>query len=393
MALSSIAAHYDEAESGMIHSEAADSAYFGNQPVDTQTVSRAEFERLQHQATRLEHLLKVMPAGVVVIDGKGIVRQSNDVAKSLLGQPLEGQIWRAVILRAFQPREDDGHEVSLRDGRKVKLSITPLVDEPGQLIVITDLTETRQLQQRVSHMQRLSALGRTVASMVHQIRTPLSAAILYASNLTHKSLDEPSGRKFVDKLKDRLGELENQVNDMLLFAKSGEQQVVETLQVGDFVEQTTQECETLLSSQNASITVEGSFEGLTILGNQSALSGAIHNLIHNAVQHTEGDAQITLRVRTEPSPATRIYFDVIDNGVGIPEDRLEHIFEPFYTTKSQGTGLGLAVVNAVAKSHGGFVRAVNMQRGACISLCLPLSESHLSGRSTMSWQSTLEQEA
>ncbi len=101
-----------------------------------------------------------MPAGVIVIDGKGIVRQANEQAKALLGEPLEEEVWRSIITRSFKPRADDGHEVSLVDGRRVKLSITPLENEPGQLIVITDLTETRQLQARVSHMQRLSSLGK-----------------------------------------------------------------------------------------------------------------------------------------------------------------------------------------------------------------------------------------
>ena len=188
--------------------------------------SSEEVNSLRLQASRLEHLLQVMPAGVIVLDGKGIVRQANDQAKKLLGEPLEEEIWRRIITRSFKPRADDGHEVSLVDGRRVKLSITPLDNEPGQLIVITDLTETRELQARVSHMQRLSSLGKMVASLAHQIRTPLSAAVLYASNLTRKNLPENASQQFAYKLTDRLKELESQVNDMLLFAKSGEQQVV-----------------------------------------------------------------------------------------------------------------------------------------------------------------------
>ena len=142
-------------------------------------VSEAEVSSLRRQASRLENLLQVMPAGVIVIDGKGVVRQANDLAKALLGEPLEEQIWRSIIARSFNPRADDGHEVSLVDGRRVKLSITPLEDEPGQLIVITDLTETRRLQASVSHMQRLSSLGKMVASLAHQIRTPLSLSLIH----------------------------------------------------------------------------------------------------------------------------------------------------------------------------------------------------------------------
>ena len=78
-----------------------------------------------------------LPTGVV-LDGRGMIAKANQIAISMLGEPLEGEKWLTVIQRSFSPRQDDGHEVSLRDGRKVKLSITPLVEEKGQLIVITD---------------------------------------------------------------------------------------------------------------------------------------------------------------------------------------------------------------------------------------------------------------
>ena len=155
---------------------------------ETAQSQQQELDSLRQQASRLNHLLQVMPAGVIVLDGKGYVRQANEQASLLLGEPLEGELWRTIIARSFKPRADDGHEVSLFDGRRVKLSITPLVNEPGQLIVLTDLTETRQLQARLSHLQRLSSLGKMVASLAHQIRTPLSAAMLYAANLTRKNL-------------------------------------------------------------------------------------------------------------------------------------------------------------------------------------------------------------
>ncbi len=81
--------------------------------------SSDDISSLRLQASRLEHLLQVMPAGVIVIDGKGIVRQANEQAKALLGEPLEEEVWRSIITRSFKPRADDGHEVSLVDGRRV----------------------------------------------------------------------------------------------------------------------------------------------------------------------------------------------------------------------------------------------------------------------------------
>ena len=173
-----------------------------------------------------DKLIEVMPTGLVMLDGNGIVVKINQVAINLLDEPILGQPWFNVIARSFNPREDDWHEISLKDGRRVKLEITTLGSQPGQLIMITDLTETRLLQDKLAQMQRLSSLGKMVSTLAHQIRTPLSAAILYSENLLTSKLTDIPRMKFQEKLNARLHDLEQQVNDMLLFSKSGKEQVV-----------------------------------------------------------------------------------------------------------------------------------------------------------------------
>jgi two-component system sensor histidine kinase FlrB len=339
---------------------------------DTQ-VNSSELDALRSQANRLEHLLQVMPAGVVVVDGKGVVKQSNELARSLLGEPLEGQLWRGIILRSFKPQADDGHEVSLQDGRKVKLSITPLVQEPGQLIVLTDLTETRQLQQRISHLQKLSSLGKMVASLAHQIRTPLSAAMLYAANLSSTSLNKASRERFNDKLMSRLRDLESQVNDMLLFAKSGQQQVVTDISLQSLLIEVQKGADAMIQRQQANLTVSLPNPDVKILGNKVALAGALQNLIHNALEVIPNHAKIHLIASLDQKNTQYVNLTVTDNGPGLPNHALEQIFEPFYTTKSQGTGLGLAVVKSVAQSHHGEVSVTNLtEGGASFTLRLPV---------------------
>ncbi|WP_438864934.1 sensor histidine kinase [Neptunicella sp.] len=340
---------------------------------DSKTYSAQDILSLQQQSDRLAHLLEVMPAGVVVIDGQGNVRQANQVAIDLLGEPLEGQSWRMIIQRSFRPQADDGHEVSLYDGRKVKLSICPLEKEPGQLIVLTDLTETRQLQQRVSHMQRLSSLGNMVASLAHQIRTPLSAAMLYAANIANSRLDQTSRQKFSDKLLSRLHDLEHQVNDMLLFAKSGSEQVVTELSMQSLLAEVEAGGEAMLSQHQASMDVQLPDPDIIILGNRTALAGALQNLIHNSLQIKPQGAHIILSAKRDSQDPGHVLLSVKDNGPGIEPQYIEQLFEPFYTTRSQGTGLGLAVVKAVAQSHKGTVSAVSPETGgACFTLKLPI---------------------
>lgn len=327
-------------------------------------------EALRLQASRLEHLLQVMPAGVIVIDGKGIVRQANEQAKELLGEPLEEEVWRSIITRSFKPRADDGHEVSLVDGRRVKLSITPLENEPGQLIVITDLTETRRLQARVSHMQRLSSLGKMVASLAHQIRTPLSAAMLYASNLTRKGLPDGAQEQFAQKLSCRLKELESQVNDMLLFAKSGEEQVVSQISLDEILSAIEGSANTIASQADQYLTFKGfNDKSVAITGNLTALQGALLNLIHNASQVTPKGERIEVNVK---SNSEQLIISITDSGDGVPDNLKHKIFEPFFTTKTHGTGLGLAVVKSVVSAHNGILSVTDGELGgACFSVALP----------------------
>jgi two-component system sensor histidine kinase FlrB len=341
----------------------------GHDAAPVSVVSASEVQSLRRQSSRLEHLLKVMPAGVIVLDGRGVVRQANDQAKALLGEPLEEQIWRNIISRSFKPRADDGHEVSLVDGRRVKLSITPLENEPGQLIVITDLTETRQLQARVSHMQRLSSLGKMVASLAHQIRTPLSAAMLYAANLTRKNLPESAAEQFAVKLTDRLKELESQVNDMLLFAKSGEEQVVSKISGQELLNAILPSAQSITGQSAQRLNIEGFDDEISLTGNLTALQGAILNLIHNASQVTPKGGDIHVRGQQVNG---QLALSICDAGPGVPDSLKSKIFEPFFTTKTHGTGLGLAVVKSVVNAHSGKLTVTNLpNKGACFTLLLP----------------------
>src|SRR5690625_5484430 len=116
------------------------------------------------------------------------------------------------------PRRDDGHEVSLHDGRRISIATRDLgVD--GQIILLTDQTETRRLQHELSRHERLSALGKMMSALAHQIRTPLSAAMLYAGHLCNADLPEQRRQDFAEKISGRLNHTERQVQDMLLFVK------------------------------------------------------------------------------------------------------------------------------------------------------------------------------
>ena len=328
------------------------------------------------QTKMADQLIEMMPTGLVMLDGNGVVVKINKVARGLLDEPILGQPWFNVIARSFKPRADDWHEVSLKDGRRVKLEIASLGEQPGQLIMITDLTETRLLQDKVGQMQRLSSLGRMVSTLAHQIRTPLSAAMLYSANLSNRKLSESARGTFQEKLSSRLRDLEQQVNDMLLFSKSGNEQVVKSISVNELISDSVQSMDALITKANAQVNVNLSSDDYTILANKNALTGAIQNLLHNALQATDSikvkQAIIIIQVYNHNDA---VYISVKDNGSGINSENIEKIFEPFYTSNSKGTGLGLAVVKSVVEAHQGEVSYLSQPgEGAHFCLKLPLLE-------------------
>lgn len=332
-----------------------------------------ELDTMRQRSAQLTHLIDVIPAGVVIIDGDGIVTQINQKALDLLDEPLLGMPWCDIIARAFKPREDDWHEVSLHDGRRVKLEITALESQPGQLILITDLTETRLMQDKISQMQRLSSLGKMVSSLAHQIRTPLSAAMLYGANLANDNLSDDARDSFQRKMMQRLHDLEHQVNDMLLFAKSGGKQVVEQIDINHLITQAVDQLTPQLEQSSAKVLTNLCDAQEYIVGNAQALTGAIQNLIQNSLQAKGKEAEVAIQTYARNQ---ELFISIKDNGPGICQSKAKTIFEPFYTSKPQGTGLGLAVVKSVISSHRGEITLLSHTgEGAHFAIRLPLNKT------------------
>ncbi|MDB6141745.1 MAG: histidine kinase [Pseudomonas sp.] len=318
-------------------------------------------------ANRLQNLLSLLPGGVIVIDGQGMVREANPAACDLLGEPLVGVLWRHVIARSFAPREDDGHEVSLKDGRRLSIATRSLDAEPGQLVLLTDLTETRHLQDQLARHERLSSLGRMVASLAHQIRTPLSAALIYASHLTEQELPVATQQRFAGRLKERLHELEHQVRDMLVFAR-GELPLTDRLAPVALFETLQSAAQTHV--QGVPVRWQCDSHDGELLCNRDTLVGAMLNLIENAVQASAGKARLKVHLY---SRGDTLRLCISDSGSGIDAATLARIGEPFFTTKTTGTGLGLAVVNAVTRAHQGQLSFRSRPgRGTCAMVTLPL---------------------
>lgn len=331
----------------------------------------AEKERL---ADRLESLLQMLPAGVLLLDQKGWVKQSNTAADELLlplvkPATLVGQRWRTLIQKCFQPRQDDGHEISLVDGKRVHLRTAPMSNEPGQLILLTDMTETRALQSQLSQHERLSAMGKMVASLAHQVRTPLSAATLYAGHLASDDLQDDMRKRFAGKLQERLHHLENQIRDMLIFAR-GDIPMNDWVSLSDIEVALEAAMNPIMQNQDAAYEIVNLCPQASIRCNKDVLVSALMNLVNNALEASSViDAKINVRIQGSDE---QVVILITDNGPGLKKEEREKILQPFYTTKANGTGLGLAVVQAVAKAHQAeFIVMNNANGGLSTGMILP----------------------
>ena len=318
----------------------------------------------------LQEVVNNTTSAIIVVSETGVIVKANQSALNLLGEEtLQGRRWVEVISKVFRPRNDDGHEISTRDGKRLQVTTVSL--SSGQLIQMNDLTETRLLQDKLSHMERLSSLGRMAASLAHQIRTPLSAAMLYAANLGNANLQPMARKRFQEKLVSRLEALEAQVSDILMFARSNEQTVA-LIDASQLVDQACNNVTAVLTKGGAQMATQIDEGPMSIMGNATALIGALSNLIANAVE--AGAKRIILKLtRTKEA----VVFSVANDGPRIPDELKEKIFEPFYTSKSSGTGLGLAVVSAVTKVHQGVLSLDewNETFATVFNIAIPLFES------------------
>ncbi len=311
-----------------------------------------QYEEKERIAKRLQNLLKVLPAGVIVLDSDGCIVEFNPTAADLLGEPLLGLSWREIVDRSFSPRWDDGHDVTLADDRCVNISTQSLEEEAGQLILLKEVTETRQLQQQLGNLKRLSAMGEMASALAHQIRTPLSTALLYASNIQHVNTDKIRRNRFVGKLIGRLQHLESLVGDMLLFARGGRFDSKNHL-VGELLDEFRESVDAQLEQTGTVLEINNKAEGSSIKVNSHAFVSILQNLLNNAIQASQKPAQVLVSVNRQANNSIELHFS--DNGSGISGELRDKIFEPFFTTRSQGSGLGLAVADAVIRSHGGQI--------------------------------------
>jgi signal transduction histidine kinase len=224
--------------------------------------------------------------------------------------------------------------------------------------IVTDLTETKAMQERIIRSERLAALGKVVAEINHEIKNPLMMIGAFAGQLVRKIKDRQSVEKLniivkeVERLEDLLKELRELYLPRSLIME--EIPVIQLLQeVRDLIEN---DCGTKRIS--LSVKIEG--ERVLIKGDRSRLKQVLINLVKNAIEAMEGGGELSLESRPR---GEKVEITIADTGPGIPPEDLKRIFEAFYTTKPHGTGLGLGISKSIVEEHPGGSFSVESERG------------------------------
>jgi PAS domain S-box-containing protein len=371
-------------------------------------------ERAQESERLTEEVTRNMPTGLLLVSAAGAITTANNAAEEALGtRQLRYRSYKEVLRgdeadlvrmltsclregKTFQ-RSEVEHMTPEGEVRRLGVTISPIyraqrtahfpaapaqgtaeaqgatqAKPHGALCLMSDLTELTALQKQMRWKENLAALGEMSAGIAHEFKNALATISGYAQMIRGES-DPREARDSADRILDQTKALTHVVTEFLRFAKPLEISY-ETVPMQSMIERLAGEIQ---ENGRAAIEIEGTFSDLP--GDEALLRQALVNLTRNAIEAAAASGEAP-RVKVSGSIEElgnrrwqRIC--VADNGPGIPENDLPKIFLPFFTTKSEGTGLGLAVVQKIALQHGGSIEARNNpDGGAQFLLWLPLRQ-------------------
>jgi two-component system sensor histidine kinase FlrB len=330
---------------------------------------RKENRERENLLNRFATMLDALPGGVIILDSDDSITEANPQARALLGEPLEGQSWTTIEQRG---RFNSQGSFEIR-GRRLNISTCPLPGGNETIVLVSDITAQHTLQRELGRKTRLSSLGEMAARLAHQIRTPLSSTVLYVDQLS-KDIDQVKRDRICRALKAQLSQTESLITSMLGFVRGGSLLCLEPAKVKGVVEEALSSCDGILEVSGAEVKTNRINPSLTILAAPTELASVIANMIQNAIQVCEDKPEI--EVWAGAINQHMMLIRVSDNGPGIPSDIIDQVFDPFFTTRAAGTGLGLAVLASVVQRHGGTVHATNRESGgAQFTILLPVDST------------------
>ena len=352
---------------------------------------RASLARAQASERRNTEIVASLNAGLLVVGLGGDVRILNPSGQRLLAipgpapeakyeellgtrSPLAAVIREclttggSIVRRALEMPE--GSTAS-----HVGVTASPLLDEHGRaagaICLFTDLTAVMDLEEQLRLKDTLARLGELTAGLAHEFRNGLATIHGYARLLDPERLQDKD-RQYLQGLRQETDALQQVVTNFLNFARPA-QLAVSRVPLAAIAERAAEEVRSEVSSRGGAVTVEGEFGEVD--GDDVLLRQAVSNLVRNALEAcaaVDRPPRIVVAGRVDREQRlTRL--SVTDNGPGIDPAVRDRIFRPFFTTRRDGTGLGLALVQKIVVTHNGKVAAgAARDGGASFEIVLPL---------------------
>lgn len=340
--------------------------------------NRAE-ERADVMESYNEYILQSVPSGVVSINSDGKITKINSAAEKILGirsgnvtgmgcdeaftEPISGFIRDGS---AIERRET---QYATKSGKNIRLGITvtPLYNAAneiiGKLMVFTDITELKALESQAELRNRLSSLGEMAAGMAHELRNPMGVIAGYMKLLSKNA--DPSMTHVLDAVSREVAVMDRVITDFLFFARPTELNISRVDLAG-----LIKRCiENIVGGKDNIKVYYGGEKIRQINGDEILLRQAFSNLIQNAIDAMPNGGELHFEFSSGQDSA---YITVADSGHGIPNNIIDKIFLPFYTTKDGGTGLGLAIVHKIIVSHKGSITVESHERGTEFRIRLPV---------------------
>jgi len=254
-------------------------------------------------------------------------------------------------------------------------------DEVGQLAttfneMITGLKSKRELEERLNHAERAAVIGRLTQSVAHEIRNPLNVINLSIDHVNKKYAPEDAARRekftqLLSSMKDEIERLKHLVNDLLNYGRPA-RYAVEPIDMRQLIEETLSLLRQQADIQGVAVTIDEASGPATVRGDRERLKSFVSNLAINALQAMPAGGHLTARVARHNG---QVEVKISDTGVGISEESLGKIFEPYFSTKQSGFGLGLAVTRKIIEEHHGRITVESqLQRGTTFTVTLPAVE-------------------
>lgn len=290
------------------------------------------------------------------------------------------QKWKEAKQGIYSPYEI---ETTAKDGRKLNLLLTtsPVIGTNHFIVVQRDITEFKNLEKRLYDSQKLAALGQLSAGIAHEVRNPLSSIKMSLQILEKRMNPVRNDLKRFKIAQKEVERLEELVNNILIFAKPVEPKMA-PVNLAKVIEQVLALAEKGIADKQIDVKID--LENISqVTVDAGMITDAFLNIMRNAVDAVETHGLIKITVHNLSGDYPSVAVEVEDNGCGIEEADMPHIYNPFFTRKKYGTGLGLSQVVKIVELHHGTIDIVSEKgKGTKVSVTLPCNKRRRVQRST-----------